>query len=80
MARIGSFPSLIAAIPGQPFKSMQELSRSPRPIPEALDRHGNSTGHITIEAFKQRTKIDIARVPYRSNPAAITDLVAGPSR
>ncbi|MBX9777222.1 MAG: tripartite tricarboxylate transporter substrate binding protein [Xanthobacteraceae bacterium] len=78
VARIGSFPSLIAANPGQPFRSMQELVAFAKANPGKLSiAHGNSTGHITIEAFKQRTKIDIARVPYRSNPAAITDLVAG---
>jgi tripartite-type tricarboxylate transporter receptor subunit TctC len=78
VARIGSFPSLIAANPGQPFKSMQELVAFAKANPGKLSiAHGNSTGHITIEAFKQRTKIDVARVPYRSNPAAITDLVAG---
>ena len=78
VARIGSFPSLIAANPGQPFKSMQELVAFAKANPGKLSiAHGNSTGHITIEAFKQRTKIDIARVPYRSNPTAITDLIAG---
>jgi tripartite-type tricarboxylate transporter receptor subunit TctC len=78
VARIGSFPSMIAANPGQPFKSMQELVAFAKANPGKLSiAHGNSTGHITIEAFKQRTKIDIARVPYRSNPTAITDLVAG---
>ncbi len=78
VARIGSFPSLIAANPNAPFKSMQELVAFAKANPGKLSiAHGNSTGHITIEALKQRTKIDIARVPYRSNPAAITDLIAG---
>jgi tripartite-type tricarboxylate transporter receptor subunit TctC len=78
VARIGSFPSLIAANPNAPFKSMQELVAYARANPGKLSiAHGNSTGHITIEALKLRTKIDLARVPYRSNPAAITDLVAG---
>ena len=78
VARIGSFPSLIAANPNLPFKSMQELVAYAKANPGKLSiAHGNSTGHITIEALKQRTKIDLARVPYRSNPAAITDLIAG---
>jgi tripartite-type tricarboxylate transporter receptor subunit TctC len=78
VARIGSFPSLIAANPNAPFKSMQELVAYARANPGKLAiAHGNSTGHITIEALKLRTKIDLARVPYRSNPAAITDLIAG---
>jgi tripartite-type tricarboxylate transporter receptor subunit TctC len=38
---------------------------------------GNSTGHITGEALKRRTGIDVVRVAYRSNPAAMTDLIAG---
>ena len=78
VARIGSFPSLIAVNPGQPIKSMQELVAFAKANPGKLSiAHGNSTGHITIEALKQRTKIDIARVPYRSNPAAMADLIAG---
>ena len=78
VARIGSFPSLIAANPNAPFKSMQELVAYAKANPGKLSiAHGNSTGHITIEALKLRTKIDLARVPYRSNPAAITDLIAG---
>jgi tripartite-type tricarboxylate transporter receptor subunit TctC len=78
VARIGSFPSLIAVHPGQPIKSMQDLVAHAKANPGKLSiAHGNSTGHITIEALKARTKIDIARVPYRSNPVAMTDLIAG---
>ena len=67
MARIGSFPSLIAVNPNQPIKSMQELVAFARANPGKLSiAHGNSTGHITIEALKQRTKIDMVHVPYRS--------------
>ncbi len=78
VARIGSFPSLIAATPNLPIKSMLELVAYAKANPGKLSiAHGNSTGHITIEAFKHRSKIDIARVPYRSNPAAMTDLIAG---
>jgi tripartite-type tricarboxylate transporter receptor subunit TctC len=78
VARIGSFPSLIAANPNLPIKSMQELVAYAKANPGKLSyAHGNSTGHITGEALKARTKIDIARVPYRSNPAAMTDLIAG---
>ena len=78
VARIGSFPSLVAANPGQPFKSMQELVAFAKANPGKLSiAHGNSTGHITIEALKQRARIDIARVPYRSNPTAMADLIAG---
>jgi tripartite-type tricarboxylate transporter receptor subunit TctC len=78
VARIGSFPSLIAVHPGQPIRSMQELVSYAKANPGKLSyAHGNSTGHITGEAIKGRTGIDVVRVAYRSNPAAMTDLIAG---
>jgi tripartite-type tricarboxylate transporter receptor subunit TctC len=78
VARIGSFPSLIAVHPGQPIRSMPELVSYAKANPGKLSyAHGNSTGHITGEALKRRTGIDVVRVAYRSNPAAMTDLIAG---
>ena len=78
VARVGSFPSLIAVHPGQPIRSMQELVSYAKANPGKLSyAHGNSTGHITGEALKRRTGIDVVRVAYRSNPAAMTDLIAG---
>jgi tripartite-type tricarboxylate transporter receptor subunit TctC len=78
VARIGSFPSLIAVHPSQPMRSMQELVSYAKASPGKLSyAHGNSTGHITGEALKRRTGIDVVRVAYRSNPAAMTDLIAG---
>jgi len=78
VARIGSFPSLIAVHPDQPIRSMQELVSYAKANPGKLSyAHGNSTGHITGEALKRRTGIDVVRVAYRSNPAAMTDLIAG---
>ncbi len=38
---------------------------------------GNSTGQIVGETLKKRTGIDLVRVAYRSNPTAMTDLLAG---
>jgi len=78
VARIGSFPSMIAVNLSQPIHSMQELVAYAKANPGKLSYgHGNSTGHITGEAVKHRTGIDMVRVAYRSNPAAITDLIAG---
>ena len=38
---------------------------------------GNSTTQIVMEALKKRTGTDIVRVPYRSNPMVMTDLLGG---
>ena len=78
IARIGSFPSFVAVNPSQPINSMQELVAYAKANPGKLSYGvGNSTGQITGETIKKRTGIDVVRVNYRSNPAALTDLVAG---
>ena len=78
VARIGSFPSFVAVNPGLPIRSMSELVAYAKAKPGKLEYgHGNSTGQIVGEAIKNRIGIDIVRVAYRSNPAAVTDLIAG---
>lgn len=78
VARIGSFPSFIAVNPALPVKSMAELVAYARANPGKLSYgHGNSTGEIVGETLKHRLGLDIVRVAYRSNPTAVTDLVAG---
>jgi putative tricarboxylic transport membrane protein len=78
VARIGSFPSLIAVYPGLPIKTIGDLVSYAKANPGKLEYgHGNSTGEIVGETLKKRTGIDIVRVAYRSNPAAVTDLIAG---
>jgi tripartite-type tricarboxylate transporter receptor subunit TctC len=78
IARIGSFPSFVAVNPSLPINSMQELVAYAKANPGKLSYGvGNSTGQITGETIKKRTGIDIVRVNYRSNPAALTDLIAG---
>jgi len=78
VARIGSFPSFIAVNPALPVRSMAELVDYAKANPGKLEYgHGNSTGQIVGEAVKNRTGINVVRVAYRSNPAAVTDLIAG---
>ena len=78
VARVGSFPSFVAVNLALPIRSMAELVAYARANPGKLEYgHGNSTGQIVGETIKHRTGIDIVRVAYRSNPAAVTDLIAG---
>jgi tripartite-type tricarboxylate transporter receptor subunit TctC len=78
IARIGSFPSFIAVTNDLPVKSMQELVAYAKAHPGTINAgYGNSTGRITTEIFKRRLNLDITPVAYRSNPAAVTDLMAG---
>jgi tripartite-type tricarboxylate transporter receptor subunit TctC len=78
IARIGSFPSFVAVNPALPVNSITELMDYAKTNPGKLSYGvGNSTGHIAGETIKKRTGTDIVRVNYRSNPAAVTDLIAG---
>jgi tripartite-type tricarboxylate transporter receptor subunit TctC len=78
IARIGGFPCFIAVHPSLPVRSMTELVAYAKANPGKLSYgHGNNMGQIVGETLKRRTGIEIVRVAYRSNPAAVTDLVAG---
>jgi tripartite-type tricarboxylate transporter receptor subunit TctC len=71
VARIGSFSSFIAVTPDKPYQSMQALVAHAKANPGKLSYGvGNST-------LKKRTQTEIVRVPYRSNPMVMTDLLAG---
>ncbi len=76
IARIGRYPSVFATNPQQPFKTIQEFVTYAKANPGKLTcGHGNATGHITCETVKRKVGVDIVRLPYTSNPPAITDLL-----
>jgi tripartite-type tricarboxylate transporter receptor subunit TctC len=78
IARIGSFPSVVVVNPALKVNSIQELVAYAKANPGKLSYgHGNSTGYIAGESIKHQAGLDIVRVSYRSNPAAVTDLIAG---
>ncbi len=78
VARIGSFPSFVASDPKAPFTSMVELVAYAKANPGKLSYgHGNNVGQVVGEILKKRAGVNIVRVPYRSNPAAVTDLLGG---
>jgi tripartite-type tricarboxylate transporter receptor subunit TctC len=78
VTRMGSFPSMLVANPDMPFKTVQELVAYAKANPGKLEyAHGNSTGHIAGETLKRQAGIELVRVPYRSNPSAVTDLISG---
>jgi tripartite-type tricarboxylate transporter receptor subunit TctC len=78
IARIGSFPSFFAVTPDKPYQTIQALVAYAKANPGKLSYGaGNSTSHIVGEALKKRTGVDIVRVPYKSNPAVMIDLLGG---
>ena len=78
VARIGSFPSVMAISPSMPVTSMKEFVAYAKANPGKVSyAYGNSTGQITGEAMAKRLGLDMARVAYRSNPEALTALIGG---
>jgi tripartite-type tricarboxylate transporter receptor subunit TctC len=78
VVRIGGFPNFVAIHPDLPIRTPAEFVAYAKANPRKLNYGvGNSTGHIVGETVKRRTGIEMARVPYRSNPMAIPDLIAG---
>jgi tripartite-type tricarboxylate transporter receptor subunit TctC len=78
IAQIGIFRSVIAVNASSPVRSMGEFVTYAKANPGKLEYgQGNGTTQVVFETMKKRIGIDVVRVPYRSNPAATTDLVAG---
>ena len=77
---IVSVPQLIAANPGAPLKSLQDVVAMARAHPGRLHYAsvGNGTpSHIAGELLKLRTGIDIVHVPYKGGGPAVTDTLGG---
>ena len=77
---IVSVPQLIAANPGSPIKSMQDLVAAAKAAPGKLSfaSVGNGTpSHIAGELLKLKTGIDMLHVPYKGGGPAVTDAIAG---
>lgn len=78
VARIAGFPSFIAVNSNNSIKSIAELVTYVKANPGKLSYgYGNSSGQVGMETLKKRLGLDIISVPYRGNPAAINDLIAG---
>ncbi len=77
ISRVGNFPSFVAVNVSFPARTIGEFVAHAKANPGRLSYGtGNSTGQIVGETLKKRTGIDVVRVAYRSNPAAMTDLLA----
>jgi tripartite-type tricarboxylate transporter receptor subunit TctC len=77
---VGSIPMVVVVNPAVPAHSIAELvalaKAKPGDLAYATPGLGTST-HLATELFKQQTGIDLRHVPYRANPLAMTDVIAG---
>jgi len=78
IARIMGLPQLFVANSTLPFRTMAELVAYAKGNPGKLSyASSNATATIAGETLKQRHGLDMARLPYQANSAAMTQLIAG---
>ena len=77
---LGSIPMVVVVNPEFPPRTILELialaKSKPGEITYASAGNG-STNHLAVELFKIKTGIDMLHIPYRGNPLAIVDVIAG---
>jgi tripartite-type tricarboxylate transporter receptor subunit TctC len=75
---IGRYSFFIVVHPSVPAKTLSELIEHARANPGKLNyATGNTTGIVSTAYFATLAKIQIVHVPYKGEPQAMTDLVAG---
>jgi tripartite-type tricarboxylate transporter receptor subunit TctC len=75
---IGRYTFFIVVHPGVQSKTVGELIDQARAHPGKINyATGNTTGIVSTAFFASQAKIDLVHVPYRGEPQAITDLLAG---
>lgn len=77
---IGNIPMAVVVSNNFQAKSIKELIAMAKEKPGTIDyaSAGNgTTNHLAVEQFKQLTNIDLVHVPYRGNPLAVIDVIAG---
>jgi tripartite-type tricarboxylate transporter receptor subunit TctC len=75
---VGTFEGILTVNKDVPAKTVEELVAYGRANPGKLSfATGNTTSLVMAELFTRRLGIQAVKVPYKSNPEALTDLVAG---
>ncbi len=75
---VGIFSSFLVVNPALPVRTPAELVAYGKANPKALSfAAGNTSSLIMGEMFARSTGIEMLRVPYASNPAAVPDVISG---
>lgn len=75
---VATFSSFLVVHPSLPVKTSAELVAYAKAHPKALSfAAGNTSSLMMGEMFARRAGIELLRVPYTSNPAGLTDVIAG---
>jgi tripartite-type tricarboxylate transporter receptor subunit TctC len=75
---VGRYTFFIVVHPGVPAQTLAELIDYARANPGKLNyATGNTTGIVSTAFFASQAQLKMVHVPYKGEPQAITDLVAG---
>lgn len=78
VGRFGAFGYFVTVNPRLPIRTIGDLVTHSKAQADTLTYGtGSTTSLIMAETFKRGTGADLRRVPYRSNPSALADLVGG---
>jgi tripartite-type tricarboxylate transporter receptor subunit TctC len=78
IAHTGVFSYFLVVNPSLPIKSVEDLINNGKANPGKLTyAGGSSTSIVMAETFAQGTGVKLLKIPYRSNPPALTDVMAG---
>lgn len=78
VADTGTFNYVLVINPALPIKSAVDLVAFGKANPGKLSyAGGSSTSIVMAETFAKATGIELLKVAYRSNPPALTDVIAG---
>lgn len=78
--QVSSYGLVLETHPSVPARSVKELVNLAKQQPGVLNFSSSGIGsnlHISAELFRIETNIKVTHIPYRSSPAALTDLLAG---
>lgn len=80
VALVASIPLILVANPSLPVQTAADLIKLAKEKPGQLNYSSGGSGtapHLAAEHFKSSSGTNMVHVPYKSGPAAVSDVVAG---
>ncbi|NML48553.1 tripartite tricarboxylate transporter substrate binding protein [Ramlibacter sp. G-1-2-2] len=78
VARVSRFDIAVVTSKAGPYKSAKALIDAGQAKPDALTYgYGSGTGQVGSAAFSHAAGIQVRPIPYKGQPAAVTDLLGG---